>query len=155
MIYLFRCPIDISDNPRIHEDEASNLLYWVRTNRLWEVWMQKQAVKTICVVYISGISCYHSISQDNSPQLSRANRSQRDLDSKCLFRYPETKGLGMEEAPKIFKKHWYWKRYANQTDEHTVSGRLKVFDQESGQSDLSSCCHDSLVKHIPNASSQL
>lgn len=32
------------------------------------------------------------------------------------FLYPETKGLAIEDAPKIFKKHWFWKRYANQVD---------------------------------------
>ena len=28
------------------------------------------------------------------------------------FLYPETKGLAMEDAPNVFKDHWYWKRYA-------------------------------------------
>ena len=27
------------------------------------------------------------------------------------FLYPETKGLAMEDAPNVFKDHWYWKRY--------------------------------------------
>ena len=26
--------------------------------------------------------------------------------------YPETKGLAIEECPKVFRKHWFWKRYA-------------------------------------------
>lgn len=26
--------------------------------------------------------------------------------------YPETKGLAIEDAPKVFQKHWFWKRYA-------------------------------------------
>ena len=28
------------------------------------------------------------------------------------FFYPETKGLSMEDAPNVFKDHWYWSRYA-------------------------------------------
>lgn len=26
--------------------------------------------------------------------------------------YPETRGLAIEDAPKVFRKHWFWKRYA-------------------------------------------
>lgn len=26
--------------------------------------------------------------------------------------YPETKGLAIEECPRVFRKHWFWKRYA-------------------------------------------
>ena len=28
------------------------------------------------------------------------------------FFYPETKGLAMEDAPNVFKEHWFWHRYA-------------------------------------------
>ena len=33
-----------------------------------------------------------------------------------FFLYPETKGLAMEDAPNVFKYHWFWKRYANRPD---------------------------------------
>ena len=26
--------------------------------------------------------------------------------------YPETRGLAIEDAPRVFRKHWFWKRYA-------------------------------------------
>ena len=38
-----------------------------------------------------------------------------------MCRYPETKGLAIEDAPKIFKRHWFWKRYANAVDLTMVS----------------------------------
>ena len=35
------------------------------------------------------------------------------LDVTCIWcSYPETKGLAIEECPKVFRKHWFWKRYA-------------------------------------------
>lgn len=33
-----------------------------------------------------------------------------------FFLYPETRGLAMEDAPNVFKHHWFWKRYASRPD---------------------------------------
>ena len=42
------------------------------------------------------------------------------------FFYPETKGLAMEDAPNVFKDHWFWKRYAGRPNRlrETVRARL-------------------------------
>ena len=42
------------------------------------------------------------------------------------FLYPETKGLAIEDTPKVFKKHWFWKHYANAPDRTLVSPSLCV-----------------------------
>lgn len=41
-------------------------------------------------------------------------------DGPLMCSYPETKGLAIEDAPKIFRKHWFWKRYANRVDRTMV-----------------------------------
>ena len=32
----------------------------------------------------------------------------------------QVKGLAIEEAPLVFKKHWFWKRYANHEEPSEV-----------------------------------
>ncbi|KAK9914909.1 hypothetical protein WJX75_002176 [Coccomyxa subellipsoidea] len=43
--------------------------------------------------------------------------------SVALF-FPETKGVPIEDCPFVFKKHWYWKKFANIKDPQSLQERL-------------------------------
>ncbi|CAL8468711.1 g8251 [Coccomyxa elongata] len=38
--------------------------------------------------------------------------------------FPETKGVPIEDTPFVFKKHWYWKRFANIRDPHSIQEQI-------------------------------
>ncbi|KAK9809510.1 hypothetical protein WJX73_006177 [Symbiochloris irregularis] len=48
------------------------------------------------------------------------------------FLYPETKGLAMEDAPNVFKYHWYWKRFA---EDNSRVRDTELLGQQSYRSD--------------------
>ncbi len=60
-----------------------------------------------------------------------------DLRLLPLCRYPETRGLAIEDAPKVFRKHWFWKRYALLGFEtETVSSLNAKLHVESSKSSM-------------------
>ncbi|KAK9904668.1 hypothetical protein WJX75_000080 [Coccomyxa subellipsoidea] len=50
--------------------------------------------------------------------------------------YPETKGLGIEETPQVFQKHWFWKRFTRRPDRAKDVQLLSVNGVARGRSGL-------------------